>query len=1046
MAGDSVPDPRAVDAPAVPDGPLPFATVLREEAALLDLDDDAPRAALCLSGGGIRSAAFAMGVVTGLARAGVLDAFHHLSTVSGGGYTGSWLSAWIQRAGGRRPVIDALRQAAVGAPAEPSTRPRPTAPAADEALEPAAVRHVRAYCSYLSPRFGLMSADAWAILGTYVRNLIITAVVLVPLMSAVLLLPLVNAAFIGSLARCLEAADGQPSCGPFGRDAVRVGLYVVSGVLSAVAIAALRIQRENRRLRGAAARGAGDGAGPDGVVGAGGGGAAARTRLVRLVDGGDVDLVLFFVLPFVVAALLLVGQLVALDAAVAGRGAYVDLAVWGAVVHAAGWLLGGLALRAAGIAPAAGRWGVRLAEVVAIVVSGALGGMGCLFLARIGLAEPLPWLDLPLSFSQAMFGAPLLMLAGIVAATVFVGAASLFTSDDDREFWARSGSWFIMAIAALLALHAIALLGPPLLLKLRGASLGSVLAVWGAVSGGLTALAGLAPTGGRGDPVAGESRRWGAAVDVLAALAAPLFLLQVLVVVALVNAWVVVRTIEELAWLPLAGVVVALAAGSLLVGRFVKLDAFSLHAFYRNRLVRTFLGASRLEVEGARRPDAFTGFDPDDDVPLRALAPDDAGAEPARLLHVVNLALNIGRGGALADQHRKALPFTVSALHCGAGRLGYRRTGPPPPRVAARVPAPAAGPPADATAAAPARMGKAAQRVDQAMAKARPILNFAQEGAYYGGPEPGLMLGTAMTISGAAASPNMGYHSSPVVTFLLALLNVRLGRWLGNPGPAGDGTYRLSGPRVSSLPIVQEAFQLTGTDRPFVFLSDGGHFENLGLYEMIRRRCRLIVVADASADPRYLGNDLARAVQLVRLDFGVRITFHAPEPAGATSGEGSPAAAGAPEPANASARPPWRARVGTIHYGERYAGAADGVVLVLKPAVFSGDPVDVRNQRHRSARFPHESTANQWFSEAQFEAYRMLGEHTVRSLTTTADEDAGAAPDAAGAEPATLSRLASWFGAACRSAIGCAEDAASPVDAALSGLGARADGGVMPTP
>lgn len=1025
MAGDPVPDPRA-DTP--PDGPLPFATVLREEAALLDLDDDAPRAALCLSGGGIRSAAFAMGVVTGLARAGVLDAFHYLSTVSGGGYTGSWLSAWIHRAGGRRPVIEALRQAAVGAPAVPSPQPRPTAPAAGEAVEPAAVRHVRAYCSYLSPRFGLMSADAWTVLGTYVRNLIITAVVLLPLMSAVLLLPLVNAAFIVAIGRCLAAADGQASCGPFGPDAVRVGLYAVSGVLSAVAIAALRVQRENRRLGGGAVRRAVPHDGPP-----------ARTRLVRLVDGGDVDLVLFFVLPFVVAALLLVGQLVSLDGA-AGRDAYVDLAVWGAVVHAAGWLLGGLALRAAGITPAVGRWGVRLAEAGAVAVTGALGGMGCLLLARVGLSAPLPWLDLPLAISQAMFGAPLLMLAGIVAATVFVGAASLYTSDDDREFWARSGSWFIMAIAALLALHAIALLGPPLLLELRGVSLGSVLAVWGAVSGGLTALAGLAPTGGRGDPVAGESRRWGAAVDALAALAAPLFLLQVLVVVALVNGLVVVRTIEELAWLPLAGAAVALAAGSLLVGRFVKLDAFSLHAFYRNRLVRTFLGASRLDVPGARRPDAFTGFDPDDDVAVRDLAPDGAGAAPVRLLHVVNLALNIGRGGALADQHRKAVPFTVSALHCGAGRLGYRRTGPVPERVAARVPTPpAAAPTADGADVMPARMRKAAQRVDQAMAKARPILNFAQEGAYYGGPEPGLMLGTAMTISGAAASPNMGYHSSPVVTFLLALLNVRLGRWLGNPGPAGDGTYRLSGPRVSSLPIIQEAFQLTGTDRPFVFLSDGGHFENLGLYEMVRRSCRLIVVADASADPKYLGNDLARAVQLVRLDFGVRISFHAAEAAGATPGESSPASVGAPEPANAPAQPPWRARVGTIHYGERTAGAADGVVLVLKPAVFSGDPVDVRNQRHRSARFPHESTANQWFSEAQFEAYRMLGEHTVRSLTARTGEVDVAGPGAADADPPSLTHLAGWFGAACRSAIGCAEGETLPVDGALSALGS--DGG-----
>src|SRR5260370_28842846 len=54
------------------------------------------RAALCISGGGIRSATFGLGVLQGLARCGLLDRFHYLSTVSGGGYIGSWLSAWIK--------------------------------------------------------------------------------------------------------------------------------------------------------------------------------------------------------------------------------------------------------------------------------------------------------------------------------------------------------------------------------------------------------------------------------------------------------------------------------------------------------------------------------------------------------------------------------------------------------------------------------------------------------------------------------------------------------------------------------------------------------------------------------------------------------------------------------------------------------------------------------------------------------------------------------------------------------------------------------------
>ena len=84
-----------------------------------------------------------------------------------------------------------------------------------------------------------------------------------------------------------------------------------------------------------------------------------------------------------------------------------------------------------------------------------------------------------------------------------------------------------------------------------------------------------------------------------------------------------------------------------------------------------------------------------------------------------------------------------------------------------------------------------------------------------------------MAISGAAASPNMGYNSSPIITFLMTLFNVRLGWWLGNPGPKGERTYSHDGPSFAIRPLVNEAFGVTTDDRKYVYLSDGGHFENL---------------------------------------------------------------------------------------------------------------------------------------------------------------------------------------------------------------------------
>ncbi|PYS07998.1 MAG: acyltransferase, partial [Acidobacteria bacterium] len=107
----------------------------------------------------------------------------------------------------------------------------------------------------------------------------------------------------------------------------------------------------------------------------------------------------------------------------------------------------------------------------------------------------------------------------------------------------------------------------------------------------------------------------------------------------------------------------------------------------------------------------------------------------------------------------------------------------------------------------------------------------------------------------------MGYYSSAFVTFLLALFNLRLGWWLGNPGPAGNGkwrfgkrrlsTYDTAGPNFAARPIFAETLGLTDDKHPYVYLSDGGHFENLGLYEMVLRRCKMIVVSDGSADPDF---------------------------------------------------------------------------------------------------------------------------------------------------------------------------------------------------
>jgi hypothetical protein len=139
-----------------------------------------PFSALCISGGGIRSATFALGALQSMADHGFLTEFDYLSTVSGGGYVGSWLTAWIQRAGGLEQVAPKLKRNA--------PKPLPS--------EPDPIQHLRDYNNYLTPKLGLFSADTWTIVATVIRNMILNWLVLVPLLLFGLAIPRLMASLL----------------------------------------------------------------------------------------------------------------------------------------------------------------------------------------------------------------------------------------------------------------------------------------------------------------------------------------------------------------------------------------------------------------------------------------------------------------------------------------------------------------------------------------------------------------------------------------------------------------------------------------------------------------------------------------------------------------------------------------------------------------------------------------------------------------------------------------------------------------------------------
>jgi len=223
----------------------------------------------------------------------------------------------------------------------------------------------------------------------------------------------------------------------------------------------------------------------------------------------------------------------------------------------------------------------------------------------------------------------------------------------------------------------------------------------------------------------------------------------------------------------------------------------------------------------------------------------------------------------------------------------------------------------------------------------------------------------------------MGYHSSPALAFLMTLFNARLGWWLGNPGLAGNDrygydSYKRSGPRFALRPILTEALGYSDDNSPYVYLSDGGHFENLGLYEMVLRRAHLIVVADGSQDPQSRFEDLAGAVRKIRIDLGIPIDF----------------IGGMPIYSKDDAEHKGQSKyfaIGLIRYScadkdTKDNNAKDGVLLYLKPAITGGEPIDILNYASASPAFPHESTADQNYTEQQLESYRVLGSHIIQTI------------------------------------------------------------------
>jgi hypothetical protein len=347
------------------------------------------------------------------------------------------------------------------------------------------------------------------------------------------------------------------------------------------------------------------------------------------------------------------------------------------------------------------------------------------------------------------------------------------------------------------------------------------------------------------------------------------------------------------------------------------INSTSMHAFYRDRLSRAYL---------IRREEGDKVV-PEDDLSLRDISLEGSGAP----YHLINAALNLQGTSDPAMRRRHSDFFTFSRDFIGGARTGYCKT----------------------------------EHMEEVF--------------------PHIHLSSAMAVSAAAAAPNMGTFTFGPLVVLMALLNIRLGFWLPNPSRVNlwkrPGTSRLVSigrkigfgllaffgsfrARPGAYALIKEMLSLMHDRSRFVNLSDGGHIENTGAYELLRRRCRFIVIGDAEADPGMSFPGLATLVRYARIDLGIDIEVHVDDLRRQPDGESLQHCA-----------------IGFVRYPEREGEPQEpGLLLYVKSSLTGDEDQVVAEYRARNTDFPHESTADQAFNEGQFEAYRALGFHIGEGL------------------------------------------------------------------
>lgn len=882
--------------------------VLDSENAFLGEEGANERVGLALSGGGIRSATFSLGVLQYITRRGWLKEIDYLSTVSGGGYTGSWLTALIHR-----------RTNPPGATAE-----QVNCALEHEILDAncASLRWIRRFGNYLTPHTGL-SWDTLSTIGLILSNLVLSLAISVLLVGA-LGLGMLGLGLLSGIVTTVDASNNQALLfwGAF------VANFVGSWALRPK-ISQLMDPAHKSRDGGAGGKSTGD---------------DRRNWLGYLCAG----------VAFVCLSLL---------ASIAARGKL----GWAEILHSPQWLhlkewpqwlAAALAFSIyqgfstfplsllswhesrqydARLSSAAELTWIggptRFLEAVGCrVLVGAVGGLTfALVLGWIGETQPGAWTAL-------MMGAPAAFLVSLVTYSTHMMVFNRRLTPELREWWYRVFAFLLAAaLAWLIGLGAL-VLGPALFTKGTASwASATIAALIGSTAFGMVAA--LGKTIG--------ARNEGRLRHVLTSLSTAVFVSVLVLLVFTAATRLAINGMDSLACDSLAkclsastsvldsavssaektGLVVLLhtliaIAALVFVGIFYNANWHSMYELYRSRLARCFLGASNPTREQNR-----SSFDRNDDIVLSAVR--------QRPYPLLCCTLNLVGSQDLAWQTRKATSFVFSPLYVGYVLPKAKAT---PDRLV------------DVEKFAPSRCYMCGPQNEVKCAAGTPLEPWQIHGT----------LGSAMTISGAAAAPSCGYHTRPFLAFLMAVFNIRLGRWC--PNPAQQEVWCKEDPPSGVLWFVYELLGKTNEKSPFVYLSDGGHFDNLGLYELVRRRCRYIIAIDGEHDPKWKFDGLSEAVRKCRLDLDAEIEI-------------DPSVI---RPLPGKRHSPQSYAIGNVRYPDQPPGRLLYLKLSQPQPGTVRTAADIEGYAAAHPDFPHESTADQWFDETQFESYRKLGEVLAR--------------------------------------------------------------------